>query len=210
MSADGYLDNEEPFLFSNEKDSTAVQKIRGEVDAILVGSNTLRNDDPSLLIKDPSIVIERVKKGLTPQPKRVVLCGASPLNPNAKLFNDGMAETIVFRSVNAKGDEFFTDLVKVKTYSSDRCRIDELCESIYQLGIRILLVEGGASLATQFIESGLVDSLRIAYSPKLIQNKRATKILTANSILASMHLHKIEYLNDMYAQTYRSNQTSTE
>ena len=87
MSIDGRLTRpakEGQWLTSKESIADA-QKIRGEVDAIIVGAGTVRADDPKLTIRDPKIL----KRGKV-QPWRVILTRSGNLSDKAKVFTDSL------------------------------------------------------------------------------------------------------------------------
>src|SRR5689334_19916644 len=68
VSADGYLDDasDERLLLSNAADFDRVDAVRAGCDAILVGANTVRRDDPRLVLRDPDRRAARVAGGLPP------------------------------------------------------------------------------------------------------------------------------------------------
>lgn len=53
-TADGYLDDNSPrrLMISTPEDWEAVLRLRASHDAILAGAETLRRDDPALLLRD--------------------------------------------------------------------------------------------------------------------------------------------------------------
>ena len=56
-TADGYLDDNSPerLMISTPGDWEAVMRLRAAHDAILVGAETLRRDNPALLLRDPAV-----------------------------------------------------------------------------------------------------------------------------------------------------------
>lgn len=109
-------------------------KLRRMTDAILVGANTLRTDNPSLTIRYGA------GKGVKEQPWRVVLTrGGTPLPQDAHLFQDEYRErTVVFKQ---------RPLESVLSELGDR------------YGVNHLLVEGGAEVLGGFFDAGLVDEV---------------------------------------------------
>lgn len=69
-SIDGYIDdmNDARLMLSNKEDFDRVDEVRASVDAILVGSNTIRRDNPRLLVRSVERQEERVRRAwlLTP------------------------------------------------------------------------------------------------------------------------------------------------
>jgi diaminohydroxyphosphoribosylaminopyrimidine deaminase/5-amino-6-(5-phosphoribosylamino)uracil reductase len=100
MSIDGRLTRpakEDQWL--TNKDSIAdAQKIRAEVDAIIVGAGTVRADDPKLTIREPKIL----KRGKE-QPWRVILTRSGNLSDKAKVFTDKLKNrTLLYEKKSLK------------------------------------------------------------------------------------------------------------
>jgi len=74
-SVDGYVDDtsEVRLLLSNQGDFDWVDEVRASVDAILVGANTIRRDNPRLLVRSAQRQDERTRCGLAPHPVKVTL-----------------------------------------------------------------------------------------------------------------------------------------
>lgn len=73
VSADGYLDDRSPdrLILSTPEDWAEVHRLRAACDAILVGAETIRRDNPSLLVGDEVLRRERIDRGLSPDPVKV-------------------------------------------------------------------------------------------------------------------------------------------
>jgi len=115
-----------------------VHKLRSEIDAILVGTNTVIQDDPELTARKPDGSLYEH------QPLRVIL-GKTELNPALRVFNEN-AETIQF-----------------KTHD-----LNEVLSSLWKADVRHLLVEGGAKVMSSFIEAELFDEILIYQAPLLV------------------------------------------
>ena len=70
MSVDGYIDDASPerLLLSNAEDFDRVDAARAESDALLIGSTTLRRDNPRLLVNSPERRSQREARGMPPTP----------------------------------------------------------------------------------------------------------------------------------------------
>ncbi len=75
VSLDGYLDSPtvSRLRLSNEADFDRVDAVRASCDAILVGANTVRNDNPRLLIRAAGRRRERIGRGCGPDPVKVTV-----------------------------------------------------------------------------------------------------------------------------------------
>ncbi len=89
-SMDGYMDDLRPerLVFSSPRDWTEVYRLRGSVDAILVGTGTLRADNPGLRAK-----------GYGPDPLRVTISRSGNLDRSLKFFTDD--NHVVFPALDA-------------------------------------------------------------------------------------------------------------
>ncbi|GAA3015425.1 RibD family protein [Streptosporangium longisporum] len=98
MSVDGHIDDRTPrrLLLSNDEDFDRVDAVRATCDAILVGAETVRRDDPRLLVRSPERRRERVARGLPPSPAKVTLTATGDLDPSAAFFTAGDAPRIVY------------------------------------------------------------------------------------------------------------------
>ena len=112
--------------------------MRSDVDAILVGTGTVLSDNPSLTARKPDGSL------YAHQPLRVVL-GNSMIPADAAIF-DTSAET-------------------VRVHNHD---VSLLLAELYARGVKHLLVEGGPTVASAFVRSGLVDEFVTYVAPQLI------------------------------------------
>ena len=137
MSLDGRLtrpQGESQFLTSAAARRHA-QSLRGEVDAILIGAETLRRDDPRLTVRE----IRGAR-----QPLRVVITRAGKLPRQAQLFQDRFRErTIVYRKKSLRS--VLSDLGKRKVTS--------------------VLIEGGGNVLGQALDDRLIDKVQIYVAP---------------------------------------------
>ncbi len=87
-SIDGSIDDTSGrrLLLSNQDDFDRVDEVRARVDAILVGANTIRRDNPRLLVRSAQRQDERTRRGLPAHPVKVTLTTSGDLDPSAELF----------------------------------------------------------------------------------------------------------------------------
>lgn len=168
-------------------------RLRSEVDAILVGVNTILKDDPLLtsrrarspikVVLDPDLkVSERAKIFSKKSPSlSVIVMLKSSLSKKSSI------EKI--RRLNKKG-------VLVLTYPGKNRKIDlkALLKELAELEIAHLLIEGGGDTAAGFIEKGLVDRILFFIAPKIIGGKDA---VTSVEGLGVDRVKKATVLKDM-------------
>lgn len=131
-----------PVWITNEFSRQLAHKMRSEEMAILVGTNTVLQDNPSLNVRDWNgenplrIVIDRNLK--IPQDFSVL---------------DGQIKTLVFNEKNASENE---NLEFVKIDFSENIAA-QICGVLYKKNIQSLIIEGGAKTLQTFIDANLWD-----------------------------------------------------
>ncbi|MFZ9047035.1 MAG: bifunctional diaminohydroxyphosphoribosylaminopyrimidine deaminase/5-amino-6-(5-phosphoribosylamino)uracil reductase RibD [Cyclobacteriaceae bacterium] len=150
QTADGFIarENFDSKWISNEHSRQLVHKWRSEEDAILVGKNTVKYDNPSLTVRDWN----------GRNPVRVVVDHTLALDMNFNTF-DSSAKTIVLNTIQDQ-DFFFK-------YDGS---IASLAARLYDQKIQSVIVEGGAKTLADFIESDLWDEARIFTSEKTFKS----------------------------------------
>ena len=142
-----------------EKSRLFSHHLRSINDAILVGANTIRKDDPSL---DCRIA------GLEDfSPKRAIISGSLDLDLKAKIFqNCDKTPTVILSN---KSCDKFENLILCAEKNGKVDLIDAM-KKLCQSGVNSVLVEGGQNIATQFLRENLVDELVWIRSSKIIGN----------------------------------------
>jgi len=141
-------------------DLRRLHEVRASVDAIIVGANTIINDDPSLT---PRYV--KANKN----PIRVVIDGRLRIPLTARIVVNKEAPTIIVTTESAPIDKVMAlknNGVDVWIIGKDRVNLRETLERLYEeKGVRRVLVEGGGHLNWELIKEGLVDEIRLTISP---------------------------------------------
>ena len=142
-----------------------VHKLRSEYDAVLVGANTIKIDDPQL----------NVRKAKGRNPIRVIVDGNLTIPTNSKIFNLSDPEkTWIFTSSNVdkkkvkriadKGMNIF----KINNSKKKLLDLKKILKFLAEHKITSLLVEGGADIFTQFLEKDLSDEIIVLQAPKIL------------------------------------------
>jgi diaminohydroxyphosphoribosylaminopyrimidine deaminase/5-amino-6-(5-phosphoribosylamino)uracil reductase len=153
-SADGYLGQEGRQVWLTDAVSRRlVHKWRSETDAILIGAQTARTDDPELT--------NRLYFGKSPL--RLVIDPRGSLPHSLRVF-DGKALTWVFTG-RPEAFEELAGRVTVIQAPVGPDLIPFLLAYLAEAKITSLLVEGGASLLGQFIDGGFWDEARVLEAP---------------------------------------------
>jgi 5-amino-6-(5-phosphoribosylamino)uracil reductase len=181
MSIDGYLDDarQDRLLLSNDADFDRVDEVRAGCDAILVGSNTIRQDDPRLLIRSATRQQARVARGESPHPLKVTVTGSCSIDPAARFFTLGQVEKLVYcgRPALATARELLGKVATVVD-GGDPVDLRFVAEDLGARGVRRLMVEGGGSMHTQFLTAGLADELQLVVAPFFVGDSRAPRFVS--------------------------------
>jgi 5-amino-6-(5-phosphoribosylamino)uracil reductase len=177
MSLDGYLDDasDERLVLSNNADLDRVDGQRAAADAILVGASTVRRDDPRLRVRAPRRRAARASLGLPASPMKVTVTRQGDLDPRAHLFDDDGSEKVVYcaTAVHRRTERLLRGRAAVVDAGPDPllgCVLADLAER----GVERLLVEGGATILTQFLAHGLADELHLVVAPFFVGDPGGT------------------------------------
>jgi 5-amino-6-(5-phosphoribosylamino)uracil reductase len=181
MSIDGYLGSAAPrrLELSNSADFDRVDAVRASCDAILVGANTVRSDNPRLLVRSQNRREARTARGLPPSPIKVTVTERVELDPHADFFTTGDAEKLVY-CVSPRVGDARTRLGEVATVvdGGQRVKMRRLSEDLGARGVHRLMVEGGGKVHTQFLTDNLADELQLVVAPFFVGDSRATRFVS--------------------------------
>ena len=134
--------------------------IRANVDAVLVGAGTIEADDPQLNVR-------RVKGK---HPVRVVIDPSGRLGSSYKwLARDGVKRLLISAAGRAPHG---TELVRLPLVDGAIPPRD-IIATLYEMGLRRILIEGGARTISAFIDAGCVDRLHLLMAPVIIGSGKA-------------------------------------
>jgi 5-amino-6-(5-phosphoribosylamino)uracil reductase len=177
-SVDGYIDDTTStrLLLSNDADFDRVDEVRASADAILVGANTIRRDNPRLLVRSAPRRAARAARGLPENPIKVTLTSSGDLDPAASFFTAGPAGKIVYASspAVAKTREQLADVATIVD-AGDPPSLPGVLADLAARGVRRLMVEGGAVIHRQFLTAGLADEIHLVIAPFFVGDPAAPR-----------------------------------
>ncbi len=140
-----------------------VHRLRHEHQAILIGSETLLKDDPSLNTRD-------IHQGISPI--KVILDGRARMPRQAKCLRDNESKTIwvVGRKAPEPDWELPSNLIRL-TSPGVRPEISWVLSQLENFDIHSILVEGGAQIHASFLKSKLVDKIYLFLAPRVLGNE---------------------------------------
>jgi 5-amino-6-(5-phosphoribosylamino)uracil reductase/2,5-diamino-6-(ribosylamino)-4(3H)-pyrimidinone 5'-phosphate reductase len=166
------------FLYSTDELKAWFHAQRAASDAIMVGANTVRTDDPELTVR---YVAGR-------NPLRVIPSSDGLLPPAARLLNDGVP-TLIAVSKKATPAAIAAlkaiDHVEVVVCGERQIDLPRLMRVLAVRGIERLIVEGGSELLTSLFQADLVSRIIIKHIPVIAGSPDAPTYLNGSVVALS-------------------------
>jgi len=165
---------------SSKKDKIRVHRLRSKADAILIGKNTAKIDDPLLSVRN-------IKKK---NPVRIILDSNATIRTSSRILKTcSKIPTIIAVSKRAQKKnlqrlaKFPVQVIVCGKYTVN---VKKLLGILKKKGIKNILVEGGGTTNWAFVKENLVDEAIITITPYLVGGINATTLVDGDgfSIIA--------------------------
>lgn len=156
---------------TSQASRTKGHEIRDQVDAILVGIETVLHDNPSLTTRLPG------RRGKNPI--RMVIDSHGRTPPTAKIFNSDDGAGAIIAVTERAGARNLANLkavgAEILTVQENDGRVcmEALVNELGRRRITSVLIEGGAEINASALKAGIVDKVVFFIAPKLIGGKTA-------------------------------------
>jgi 5-amino-6-(5-phosphoribosylamino)uracil reductase len=179
VSIDGYIGNAASrLLLSNEADFDRVDAVRASCDAILIGAETVRVDNPRLLVRSQTRRDERAARGLPASPMKVTVTRRAELDARADFFSAGDAEKLVYcPSPRVEDARARLGTAATVVGAGDSVEMRTLSTDLAARGVDRLMVEGGGTVHTQFLTEDIVDELQLTVAPVFVGDSEAPRFV---------------------------------
>ncbi len=164
---------------SSPRSRLLVRNMRSMADAVMVGANTVINDDPSLLTKIPG----------ARQPARIIVDSRLRSPVRSKVFG-GSGVSPVLVAVTARASAKKAGILKergveiVKTASlGGRVDLKDLLRKLAARGIINILVEGGGELAWSLADKKLADKFVFFIAPMIVGGRKAVPSVGGSGVV---------------------------
>ncbi len=141
-----------------------VHRWRSEEDAVLVGKNTARSDNPRLNVREWS----------GKDPIRIIIDRNLELSSNLNIF-DQSQETIIFNAIKT---ELHGKIKYLELEDFDNLLPQLICYQLYLMDVQSVILEGGAKMLNLFIDAGLWDEARIFTGEQLWESGIAAPVFS--------------------------------
>lgn len=151
-SSDGFISpknktEQKPVWISNEFSRQLVHKWRGEEQAILVGTQTIIDDNPSLTVRD----------WVGTNPIRVIIDKENAIDSSKNVL-DNQAKTIVFSNTDLNSNSDSIQNIKI---NFDKNSTQTIVKKLVENNIQSIIIEGGRKTIQFFIDADLWDEARV-------------------------------------------------
>lgn len=140
-----------PVWITNTYSRQLVHKWRAEEQAILVGTNTVTQDNPSLTVRDWN----------GKNPTRVILDKALKLHHNYAVFNTEADTIIIASDLENKNKENTKKNIEFIDWSKTNCIAQQISDVLFKHKINSVIIEGGAKTLQTFIDENMWNEARV-------------------------------------------------
>ncbi|MGW4846774.1 RibD family protein [Nocardia brasiliensis] len=208
VSLDGYIDDASPhrLRLSGPADFDRVDQVRADSDAILIGAQTLRRDNPRLLVDSAERRAARVAAGKPEYPVKITVTAGGDLDPGLRFWHHGGDKLVYTTDAGAaRIGNRLAGFAEVVTLGAE-LDFGALLDDLGRRGIARLMVEGGTRIHTAFLAADLADELHLAVAPLLVGDPAAPRFLDPASFPGSPHrrmqLAGVAQVGDVAVLTY--------
>lgn len=161
---------------SGKEDLIRAHKLRKEMDAIMVGINTL-------LVDDPRLTVHKIEAKPEDNPVRIVVDSKARTPLNFRILNKD-APTIIAATESADPEKILALEKKavVLKCGKDRVDLELLMKELSRRGIKTLMLEGGSTLNYSMLKNGLVDEVRVCVAPMIVGGTQAKTLVDGEGI----------------------------
>ena len=212
MTVDGKVTtrNFTPVDFTSPEDKLHLFRQRARADAVVIGHSTLTHDNVRLGLP-AELVEERIKRGQTKAPVRVIVSNAGRIDNQLKIFQSDISPILIFstkrmpKEVRAALRDKNAALHLSEAKDVDLAEMLRILRRDYK--VRRIACEGGPILFRSLLELGLVDELNLTIAPYLFGGVDAPTLtgLSKEFLPASVHcvMTDMRVVGDECFLTYR-------
>lgn len=191
MTLDGKIgQRNKKVVLSSKSDKIRVHKLRSKFDAILVGKNTIEQDNPLLTV--------RHVKGKNPI--RIILDSHGTIKNTSKIIKTAKNVPTIIVTSQLVSKRNFSRLKKlpldVIVCGKNQVDIRKLVPILCKKGIKKILVEGGGTLNLSFLKNNLINEIIVTITPFVLGSENSVNlfegILKPTKTLSSFKLKNVQ------------------
>lgn len=216
ITADGKITTREfsPVDFTTREDKSHLIRQRSLGDAVLIGHSTLARDNVRLSIAREELRQQRVARGQSAYPLRVIVSNEGRIDPALNLFSTDVSPIIIFSTTRMprRYQKVLREKATVHLAESPTVDLSWMLRQLRtEYKVRYLACEGGAALFRSLLEIGAIDQLNLTIAPFVFGGKAAPTLagLKMDFLPASIRfgLADMRVIGDECFATYRRKRT---
>ncbi len=189
-TADGKIDTFERkgASISSRRDKDRVDELRAGADAVLVGGKTLLGELPKLTVKGEALREARIKRGMTSNPMKVGVVTNAAIPLESDFIKAGPAKVVIFTTPQTSISQLETLRMNgVEVFVHETARVDpqRMMNTLAELGVKRLMVEGGGTINFELLRLGLVDELMVYIAPMIFGGDNAPTLESGLGVAGS-------------------------
>lgn len=154
--------------FSSPKDKRRLLEIRAEGDAVIASATTVAADTMTMGLPDLGLRQERVRRGQSEYPIRVLVSGRGEVDPELRVFKERCSPIVIY-TTDCMSEFKRTELGQsavVRVEKGTRVNLGAMLKSLVRdFGVRTVVCEGGGNLFAGLLREGCVDELCLTFCP---------------------------------------------
>jgi 2,5-diamino-6-(ribosylamino)-4(3H)-pyrimidinone 5'-phosphate reductase len=156
---------------SGKEDILRVHELRKDVDAIMVGINTVITDDPKL-------TVHKIPAKKQDNPLRVVVDSKARTPISSRILNSDAPTIIAVTEIASSARiKELNEIAEVLICGKNSVDLDDLMIKLGSRGVETLMLEGGSTLNYSMLISGLVSEMRVCIAPMIAGGKEAKTLV---------------------------------
>src|SRR5437588_1003964 len=188
----------------DEADRAVFHGLREQVDAVFVGTGTLRMEHYGRLLRKPERRSRRELAGRTPEPLACIVTRTGDVPLDAPLFSEPEQHVVVFSPMELNVARLGAQIEVVTIDPGELTLTTVLRRLRSHHGVSSLLCEGGPTVFGSLLREGLADELFLTISPKLVGGGSAPTIASGPELPELTPLHPIwllEHSGSLYLKS---------
>jgi riboflavin-specific deaminase-like protein len=173
---------------STELDRRLFHNLRTQVDAVMVGAGTIRQERYGRLTKSDELRRKRIQEGLAADPLAVIVSARLDLPADLPILQEPEQRVVIATASDATLPGLGAQ-VEYARVGDDLPRLMAYLEEAH--GVRTVLCEGGPTLNSYLFAAGLVDELFLTLNPKVVGGAAALTIVAGRELVEPAELELV-------------------